>query len=150
VGEDRLGGAIDARRSASRGTGAAGAASGGGPVAEHRAEGFERALPDEEVEFGDEGPTPEPDLDRARSMYERAIELAGERLAAPDLSAGDRERFETALQDATTNLEDLLDPEGAEGRARARAEARRKERAEEEGAGSVEGAPETPSEESPD
>lgn len=86
------------------------------------------------------------DLDRARSMYERAIELARERLAAPDLPAGDRERFETALQDANTNLEDLLDPE----RARARAEARRKEREEMEGAGSAENAPETPSEDSPD
>ncbi len=67
----------------------------------------------------------ERDLDRARSMYERAIALAEQKLAATDLSAEERERFETARTDATQNLEDLLDPEGAEQRAAERAAARK-------------------------
>ncbi len=68
----------------------------------------------------------ERDLERARGLYEQAIALAESKLAETDLDAEDRARFETAKDDATINLEALLDPEGA----RLKAEKRAKEAAE--------------------
>ena len=53
----------------------------------------------------------ERDADSAEAMYRRSIALSNERLAAPDLSADDRARFEQTLSDATGNLERLLEPE---------------------------------------
>jgi len=49
----------------------------------------------------------ERDLDRAESMYVRAIELADEGLTGKGLSTSDRAWFETARKDAGDNLEKL-------------------------------------------
>jgi hypothetical protein len=50
------------------------------------------------------------DLEQAEAMYRRSIELSEQRLAASDLSAEERARFEQTRSDALSNLALLLAP----------------------------------------